>query len=186
MQRVSVSEYMRRGVFALELRVFSTDFLTAHCADRLRRVAATGIGGMPHPSRAAALALRLSQADEFIFVKLDLVRVEAEKVLARPRRRRSRRLWASDRRSRPAWPAASGTRSARIRGSVIGSKCTSVRAVGMQRIQEMDAQDFRGPAPRRKRASSRRTSVARRGVKDAEVITVQLVQDERGWLRLAG
>jgi len=30
------------------------------------------------------------------------------------------------------------------------------------------------------------SSVARRGVKHAEVITVQLVQDERGWLRLAG
>jgi len=26
----------------------------------------------------------------------------------------------------------------------------------------------------------------RRGVKDAEVITARLIQDERGWLRLAG
>ncbi len=32
----------------------------------------------------------------------------------------------------------------------------------------------------------RTNSVARRGVKDAEVITARLVQDERGWLRLTG
>jgi hypothetical protein len=29
-------------------------------------------------------------------------------------------------------------------------------------------------------------SVARRGVQDADVITARLVQDECGWLRLAG
>ena len=29
------------------------------------------------------------------------------------------------------------------------------------------------------------TSVARRGIKRAEVVTARLVQDERGWLRLA-
>jgi hypothetical protein len=31
-----------------------------------------------------------------------------------------------------------------------------------------------------------RVSERKTGVKDTEVITVQLVQDERGWLRLAG
>src|SRR5437870_2042174 len=34
--------------------------------------------------------------------------------------------------------------------------------------------------------SIRRSRVARRGVQDADVITARLVQDERGWLRLAG
>jgi len=32
----------------------------------------------------------------------------------------------------------------------------------------------------------RRALYARRGVKHAEVVTVGLVRDERGWLRLAG
>jgi len=74
---------------------------------RLRRSEVGHILRLPQRAR-----LSLSQADELTFVKVDLVREEAEELLV-PRRRRSRRPWASDRRIRPAWRAAFGTRSAR-------------------------------------------------------------------------
>jgi len=42
------------------------------------------------------------------------------------------------------------------------------------------------PKPGRCRSTPKGSTERKTGVKHAEVITVRLLQDERGWLRLAG